>query len=163
MKSTEIFLSIEQLHLFSSFVQRKRDWITVHSIKHLFSIPTSVRKSLNFSLFPGIIYVVDSADRLALPSARSHLEKLLNHPNVMRRNIPLLFLANKTDVTSAMPPLQVSENMKVNKIKGKPCKTVGTDALTGEGLNEGLDWLAHQLRRTRQLRWSLSLEYEQHA
>ena len=107
--------------------------------------------------------MIDSSDRLALPSARSQMEKLLNHPNVIRRNIPLLFLANKTDVPSAMPALQVADIMKVNKIKGKLCKTVGTDALTGEGFDEALNWLAHQLRRTRQLRWSLSLEYEQQA
>ncbi len=107
--------------------------------------------------------MVDSCDRLALPSAKQQLEKLLNHPNVVRRNIPLLFLANKTDVPSAMPALQVKDSLKVSGIKGKPCKMVATDALTGEGFNEALDWLAHQLRRTRQLSWSLSLEYQQQA
>ena len=64
---------------------------------------------------------------------------------------------------SAMPALQIADIMKVNKIKGMPCNTVATDALTGEGFDEALNWIGHQLRRTRQLRWSLSLEYEQQA
>ncbi len=113
--------------------------------------------------------MVDSTDRLALPSAKTALEKLLNNPLLLRRSVPLLVLANKTDAPTAIPALQVSSSLGLGtggagrQLSGvlKPCQTVATDALTGEGFNEALDWLAHQLRRTRKLSLSLSLDLSQ--
>ncbi len=94
----------------------------------------------------GIIFVVDSTDRMNIPLVQEHLDKLLTNPLVMRKKeIPILVLANKADQPGAMPSLQLVELLDLCQLT-RPWHIVCTDALTGEGFNEALDWLAHQLR-----------------
>ena len=98
-----------------------------------------------------IIFILDSTDRLSMPLVISQLDKMLKNPNVKDKNIPVVFLANKCDQTSAMSTLQLSDMLKLKQVVDKTWNIFPSDALTGEGLNEAMDWLAHQLRRTRRL------------
>ncbi len=96
-----------------------------------------------------IIFIFDSADRLMMPLVESQLHKMLLNPFVKDKNIPIVFLANKCDQCSAMPTLQIADMLHLKEAVKKTWNIFGSDALTGEGLNEAMDWLAHQLKRTR--------------
>lgn len=92
-----------------------------------------------------IIFVIDSSDRYIVPLLQEQLHRLIDKIEV--RDIPVLFLANKQDHEGSVPLLQLQQTLGISEIfKHKTWNMVNTDALTGEGLNEALDWLAHKLR-----------------
>ncbi|KAI6239064.1 ADP-ribosylation factor-like protein 6 [Aphelenchoides fujianensis] len=75
----------------------------------------------------GIIFVVDSTDKLRLAVARDELWMLLDHKDLATRKIPILVFANKVDQKLA---LSMNE----------------TCAVTGQGLIAGIDWLAEKIK-----------------
>ncbi|KAK2163575.1 hypothetical protein LSH36_77g04016 [Paralvinella palmiformis] len=94
----------------------------------------------------GVIFVVDSADRMNTPLVRIQLDKMLRNPLMEKRHeIPILILANKTDQPGAVPSLQLAQLLELSHLN-RPWHIVCSDGLTGEGLNEAMDWLAHRLR-----------------
>ena len=46
----------------------------------------------------GIIFVIDSSDKVRLAVAKNELELLLTHSDIKGKNIPILFYANKMDI-----------------------------------------------------------------
>lgn len=98
----------------------------------------------------GIIFVVDSCDRYNIPQVRMQLQKMLQNPHLHGKEIPVLFLANKMDNSSAMSSLQISETLDLRRQLGaRSWDMFQTSAITGEGFNEAFDWLAHKLRHVR--------------
>ena len=98
----------------------------------------------------GIIFVLDSSDRYNLPLARTQVQKMLANPHVKDKDVPVVFLANKMDQTSAMSGLQLTDTLGLRREVGKrPWSMHATSAITGEGFNEAFDWLAHKLRTVR--------------
>ncbi|XP_028258156.1 ADP-ribosylation factor-like protein 6 [Parambassis ranga] len=96
-----------------------------------------------------IIFVIDSADKLRMVVAKEELDTLLNHPDIKHRRIPILFFANKMDVRDALSSVKVSQLLCLENIKDKPWHICATDALKGEGLQEGVDWLQDQIKTMR--------------
>ncbi|XP_066995470.1 ADP-ribosylation factor-like protein 6 [Anabrus simplex] len=94
----------------------------------------------------GIIFVVDSSDRLRLVVAREELELLLQHPDVASRRIPVLFFANKMDLRDALSSVKIAAGLGLERILDKPWHICASNALTGEGLLEGVEWLTQQIR-----------------
>nr|XP_038944467.1 ADP-ribosylation factor-like protein 6 isoform X3 [Rattus norvegicus] len=88
-----------------------------------------------------IIFVVDSSDKLRMVVAKEELDTLLNHPDIKHRRIPILFFANKMDLRDAVTSVKVSQLLCLENIKDKPWHICASDALKGEGLQEGVDWL----------------------
>merc|ERR1711916_323130 len=88
----------------------------------------------------GLIFVVDSADRDRIDEAREELHKALNE--VELEKVKVLILANKQDLPQAMPAAEVSEKLQLKEIKDKPWYIQSCSAISGDGLSEGLDWLA---------------------
>ncbi|XP_056881655.1 ADP-ribosylation factor-like protein 6 isoform X1 [Takifugu flavidus] len=97
-----------------------------------------------------IIFVIDSADKLRMVVAKEELDTLLNHPDIKHRRIPILFFANKMDVRDALSSVKVSQLLCLENIKDKPWHICATDALKGEGLQEGVDWLQDQMTQSNQ-------------
>ncbi|KAG7222344.1 hypothetical protein INR49_016299 [Caranx melampygus] len=97
-----------------------------------------------------IIFVIDSADKLRMVVAKEELDTLLNHPDIKHRRIPILFFANKMDVRDALSSVKVSQLLCLENIKDKPWHICATDALKGEGLQEGVDWLQGTMRVSRE-------------
>lgn len=94
-----------------------------------------------------LVYVLDCTDRFSIEHIEEQLIKLFRNPLLRRRVIPVLFLANKMDQPGAIPVLQIEDMLKIKQIViNKPWKMCSTDGLTGEGLHDGMDWLAHKLR-----------------
>ena len=55
----------------------------------------------------GIVFVVDSSDKLRMVVAKDELDMLLQHPDIRSRKIPILFFANKMDMREAMSSVKV--------------------------------------------------------
>lgn len=73
--------------------------------------------------------------------AKEELDTLLNHQDICSRRIPVLFFANKMDLKDAMSSVRVSQLLCLDNIKDKPWHICASDAVVGEGLQEGVDWL----------------------
>jgi ADP-ribosylation factor protein 1 len=90
----------------------------------------------------GIMFVIDSVDVARLKLAREEVHKMMEEPALAEAK--LLVLANKQDMPLAMSSSDVAGALELKSLRQKwwvqPCS-----AVTGQGLYEGLDWLATQL------------------
>ena len=66
--------------------------------------------------------------------------------DIRSRKIPILFFANKMDVREAMSSVKVSQTLGLERIMDKPWHICASNAVTGEGLHEGVEWLTSQIR-----------------
>lgn len=76
--------------------------------------------------------------------ARSELDQILQHQDV-QQPIPLLVMANKQDLEGALPAAELAQTLQLQNIKDRPWQIVATNALTGDGLDSGTEWLADAL------------------
>ncbi|KAI8433015.1 hypothetical protein MSG28_013885 [Choristoneura fumiferana] len=93
-----------------------------------------------------LIFVVDAADHLRLVVAREELELVLAHPDMSARRVPLLVLANKSDVPGALPPDQLAGALGLARVVDRPWHVAAASARSGAGLADGIAWLARQVR-----------------
>ena len=54
-------------------------------------------------------------------------------------------MANKQDLEGALPASELAQALQLEHIKDRPWQIVATNALTGEGLDSGTEWLADAL------------------
>eukprot|EP00727_Mastigamoeba_balamuthi_P007133 m51a1_g304 putative adp-ribosylation factor (185) ;mRNA; f:384194-384748 len=94
-----------------------------------------------------LIWVVDTCDRDRIDVARKELSKLLDEDEL--RNVALLVYANKQDMPNAMSIAKLSEALGLTGIKDRVWYVQGTCGVSGDGLYEGLDWLADRLTKSR--------------
>ncbi|XP_058118951.1 ADP-ribosylation factor-like protein 6 isoform X2 [Anopheles coustani] len=100
----------------------------------------------HFKACKGIVFVIDSSDRMRLVVVKDELEILLQHPDIANRRVPILFFANKMDCTEALSSVKIAAGLGLEKIKDKPWHISSSNALTGEGLQDGVQWMVHQIR-----------------
>lgn len=96
----------------------------------------------HFSQVHGVIFVVDSSDRMRMCVARDELEMILENTTMKDSDIPMLFLANKMDAPDHVSAAECVSQLGLEGIQERPWFIVSTNALTGEGLDEAFDWLA---------------------
>lgn len=94
-----------------------------------------------------IIFVVDSNDEETMMLAKMELYNVLLHENA--RNAVVLVLANKQDVQGAVPPDETAERLELVSLRTHEWRLQGCCALTGEGLGEGMDWIANKVLARR--------------
>eukprot|EP01122_Echinamoeba_exundans_P000002 TRINITY_DN0_c2_g1_i1.p1 TRINITY_DN0_c2_g1~~TRINITY_DN0_c2_g1_i1.p1 ORF type:complete len:204 (-),score=48.61 TRINITY_DN0_c2_g1_i1:144-683(-) len=92
----------------------------------------------------GIIYVVDSNDRERVDEAALELSKLLREDEL--RDAVVLVLANKQDLPNAMSVAEVTDKLGLHALRNRSWYIQATCATSGDGLYEGLDWLANMLK-----------------
>lgn len=91
-----------------------------------------------------VIYVIDAAeDSQACLTSKLELFNLLIHNDL--KDAAILVLANKIDLPNARNAAEVAEVFSLHEIKNHDWHIQGCCAFTGEGLNEGLDWLTTKL------------------
>ena len=95
----------------------------------------------------GIIYVVDSVDRHRIDTAREELAYILGADEM--RGAALLVYANKQDLPGAMTTTEVADKLGLSRVRDREWYIQGTVAVTGDGLHEGLDWLADAVGRRK--------------
>lgn len=88
-----------------------------------------------------IIYVLDSTDRLRICVAKEELQMLLDNTIIKSKRCPVLFFANKTDVPGALTPEECTAELELDKIRDKPWHIVPSNAVTGIGVTQGIEWL----------------------
>eukprot|EP00996_Jenningsia_fusiforme_P004002 NODE_4800_length_759_cov_31.822535_g4451_i0.p1 GENE.NODE_4800_length_759_cov_31.822535_g4451_i0~~NODE_4800_length_759_cov_31.822535_g4451_i0.p1 ORF type:complete len:185 (-),score=33.34 NODE_4800_length_759_cov_31.822535_g4451_i0:95-649(-) len=127
-----------------------------------FNVETVVHKNVRFTMWDvggqdklrplwrhyfqntqGLIFVIDSNDRERAPKAREELHKLLAEDEL--RDTILLVLANKQDLPNAMNATQVTEALDLHSVKNRTWYIQGTCGTSGEGVSEGMDWLAENV------------------
>lgn len=98
---------------------------------------------LYFQETQGLIFVVDSNDRERMQEAKDELYRLLKEDDLKRA--ALLVLANKQDLPDAMTASELSERLKLHSLRSRNWYIQSTCALKGQGIFEGLEWLAQQI------------------
>ncbi|XP_027524299.1 ADP-ribosylation factor 3 isoform X1 [Corapipo altera] len=104
--------------------------------------PTSAR-----SCPPGLIFVVDSNDRERVNEAREELMRMLAEDEL--RDAVLLVFANKQDLPNAMNAAEITDKLGLHSLRHRNWYIQATCATSGDGLYEGLDWLANQLKNKK--------------
>lgn len=100
----------------------------------------------HFKSCQGIVFVIDSSDRMRLVVVKDELNILLQHPDIVNRRVPILFFANKMDCTDALSSVKIAAGLGLEKIDNKPWHISSTNGLSGEGLQDGVQWLIQQIR-----------------
>ncbi|TVY50088.1 ADP-ribosylation factor [Lachnellula occidentalis] len=93
----------------------------------------------------GIIFVVDSNDRDRVVEAREELQRMLNEDEL--RDAILLVFANKQDLPNAMNAAEITDKLGLHSLRQRGWYIQSTCATSGDGLYEGLEWLASSLRK----------------
>lgn len=62
----------------------------------------------HFKSCQGIVFVIDSSDRMRLVVVRDELDILVQHPDIINRKIPILFFANKMDCADALSSVKIA-------------------------------------------------------
>ncbi|KAK3300263.1 ADP-ribosylation factor family-domain-containing protein [Chaetomium fimeti] len=93
----------------------------------------------------GIIFVVDSNDRERVTEAREELQRMLNEDEL--RDALLLVFANKQDLPNAMSVAEITDKLGLHSLRQRTWYIQSTCATSGDGLFEGLDWLATEIKK----------------
>jgi len=92
-----------------------------------------------------VILVVDSTDRERLSVTRQELHKILAHEELHQSAV--LVLVNEQDVKGSMTAAEISLHLNLTSIKKHKWQIQACCALTGEGLYQGLEWIASHIRK----------------
>ena len=98
-----------------------------------------------YSECTAILFVVDCSDRIRMCVARDELELLLEHADMKTNNAPLLILANKIDLPGTITPQQCLNEINIHAITNRFWHISSCNAKTGEGVEEGIGWLASKV------------------
>lgn len=91
-----------------------------------------------------LIYVIDSADRKRLEETGFELLELLEEEKLAA--VPILVFANKQDLVQAAPAQEIADKLQLNKIRGRAWRIQGCSALSGEGIEDGIEWISQTLK-----------------
>ena len=95
-------------------------------------------------MLSGLIFVVDSNDRDRIGEAREELMRMLSEDEL--RDAALLIFANKQDLPNAMSTAEMTEKLGLHSLRQRSWYIQAACATSGDGLYEGLDWLANVLK-----------------
>nr|XP_053636416.1 ADP-ribosylation factor-related protein 1-like [Cherax quadricarinatus] len=103
-----------------------------------------------------IIYMVDSADRERMDESKEAFDRMISSETLT--GVPLLVLANKQDIPECMGVREVKPifNQSADLIGRRDCMVMPVSALTGAGVDEGIDWLVECIKRNSDVRPSLN-------
>jgi ADP-ribosylation factor-like protein 3 len=87
--------------------------------------------------------VIDSADRRRMEETGVELKQLLDEERLA--NTPLLIFANKQDLMNALAPDEISGELALNEIRDRVWNILPCSAKTGEGLQDGMEWVVSQI------------------
>ncbi|XP_023332242.1 ADP-ribosylation factor 2 [Eurytemora carolleeae] len=130
------------------------------------NINTVTHKSVNFTVYDiggqdsnrdlwynyyeeveAVVYVVDSSDKNRMEESKLLLESILRHE--LLYNCTLLVLNNKDDRLGTCSNEEVASQLGLNQFNDRDLTIQSTCALRGEGVWEGLDWLAKNIKKKK--------------
>ena len=94
-----------------------------------------------------VIYIVDSSDHERLDESKDAFDKMIVSEAL--EGVPLLLLANKQDLPEVISVQDLKSMLKesVPKMGERDRKVMGVSALTGENVNQGIQWLVECIKR----------------
>ncbi|XP_054732156.1 ADP-ribosylation factor-like protein 2 [Anastrepha obliqua] len=98
-----------------------------------------------FESTDGLVWVVDSADRMRLESCKQELRVLLQEERLA--GATLLVLANKQDLPGALSANDIKDILQLDDITTHHWLVVGVSAVTGEKLLGAMDWLIDDIAK----------------
>ena len=97
----------------------------------------------------GIVFVIDSVDTERMEEARVELLRTARCPE--NSGVPILVVANKQDLPGAVDSAQVEKAMCLHELSaGHYWHVQSSCAITGDGLDEGLEHLYEMILKRRQ-------------
>ncbi|CAI2180127.1 14387_t:CDS:2, partial [Funneliformis geosporum] len=96
-----------------------------------------------FEQTDGVIWVVDSADRMRLEDTKNELKALLQEERLAGAS--LLIFANKQDLPGALTDDQIREGLELDSILTHHWAIQACSAVTGENLLLGMDWIVDDI------------------
>lgn len=81
---------------------------------------------------------------------KDELDSLLANKQ-LAASAPLLVFANKQDLPTALTASEVAQALQLDSIKDKPWQITSSNAVLGQGLDNGMEWLAQALQRQLQI------------
>jgi len=100
-----------------------------------------------FKKTQGLIFVVDSTDRMRIDVARTELAHILDERDL--QNTAVLVLANKQDLPDAMSADEVAAKLDLHRLQCGPWTVQPACGVDGSGLSDALDWLGAELDSPR--------------
>ncbi|KAG6599754.1 ADP-ribosylation factor family [Phytophthora cinnamomi] len=100
-----------------------------------------------YSDVQAIIYVLDSTDTIRMCVAKDELEQLVEHKELASKKVPILFFANKMDLPNALTPVECMQMLELDNLGSKSWHITASNAVTGRGVEEGIEWLADQFAK----------------
>ncbi|KAF7192236.1 ADP-ribosylation factor-like protein 1, partial [Pseudocercospora fuligena] len=92
-----------------------------------------------YSNTAAVVFVVDSTDIERLETVKEELMSMLAEEEL--RDASLLVFANKQDQPGAKGAGEISEALGLGSLKDRNWSIMACSAVTGKGVNEGMDWL----------------------
>jgi ADP-ribosylation factor-like protein 6 len=94
----------------------------------------------------GIVFVVDSSDRMRIVVSKEELSSMLDHPVLKNRNVPILFFANKTDIKNSINSNDIRKELGLESIRNKSWHIFECSALNGNGIENGFEWFVEEIK-----------------
>jgi ADP-ribosylation factor-like protein 2 len=96
-----------------------------------------------FEQTDGLIWVVDSGDKLRLEDCRRELHMLLQQERLAGAS--LLVFCNKQDLQGALTLDAIKDFLKLDELTTRHWAVVACSAMTGKGLLAGIDWIVQDI------------------
>nr|QXF29048.1 Arl6 [Gefionella okellyi] len=94
----------------------------------------------------GMIFVIDSSDKIRMCVVKDELETLLSHPDIRSKRVPILFFANKKDLPGSLSQVDCAMILELDQVTDHAYHIEASDAIKGDGLEEGINWLAEHIK-----------------
>ena len=95
----------------------------------------------------GLIFVIDSEDRKSISTVKEEFYKICENEELT--NVPVLVFANKQDLPNSMSACEIVEKLEMFKIRDRQWHLQASCALSGEGIEKGIDRLVQMAMRKK--------------
>ncbi|KUF96304.1 Coiled-coil domain-containing protein 22 [Phytophthora nicotianae] len=89
----------------------------------------------------------NSTDTIRMCVAKDELEQLVEHKELSSKKVPILFFANKMDLPNSLTPVECMQHLELDSLGSKSWHITASNAVTGRGVEEGIEWLADQFAK----------------
>lgn len=96
-----------------------------------------------FEQTDGLVWVVDSGDKIRLEDCRRELHQLLLQERLAGAS--LLVFCNKQDLTGALTLEEIKDFLQLENFQTRHWAVVPCSAVTGEGLLRGINWIVSDI------------------